>query len=107
MSLKILQPRVRELSACLLSKGPDISRDVRAHQPRPDRALMIATIAFAGTAFVTSNIIRISRGKSSQASPRQQLALDDSQSAGGSIFRQHGVGKTNRNNLIRSDRGVE
>src|SRR5687768_4919496 len=53
------------------------SFDKRAHEPWPDRALVVATVALRNTALVTTRVAWLLRSERTQAERGEEVILDD------------------------------
>src|SRR5437867_8628633 len=93
---------LRRLLACLGGGAVhfEIGDDEWPHQPRPDRALVRAPGATGGVACAAPAIVRVVWRQAAQAVWGEQIALDGRHDALRTHIREHGVGKTHRENLI-------
>src|SRR5712692_532997 len=82
------------------------SGDEGPHEPRPDRALVIATGAAGCVACAAPAVLRVVWRQAAQAVWGEQIAFDRGNDALSACIRKHGVGKTDRENLIGAHRTV-
>ena len=84
-----------------------IRGDERAHQPGPDRALVIGAVAAPRAAFVAAAVAADRCGESVRRPRGEQLALDhrDARAALSSRGSMR-VRQADREDLVRADRGV-
>src|SRR5581483_4586647 len=84
----------------------EIRRYKRAHQPWPDRTLMIRAVAAVMVSFIPAAVVRVGRRQSPQSEWRQQIPLDDVHHFFGLIGGDHAVRQAHREDLVGPNRAV-